>query len=795
MLAKRPGFTAVIVLTLALGIGANTAIFSVVDAVVLRPLPFDDADQLVMVLATEEGVDFRSSATSYPDFADIREQTDTLEEVAIFHGTSSTLTGLDTPERLLGGRVSAGFFPLLRVQPALGRLFREEDDLPGGENVVVLSHGLWQRRFNGAPNTVGQTLTLDGTTHTVVGVLPAGFVFPVELADAAIWTPTAADADYFPNRGLKFVSMVGRRKPDVTLARAQAEMDTIALRLVQQYPETDTGRGLRLSPLHDYVVEDVRPAALVLLGAVGLVLLIACANVANLLLVRSAGREQELAIRAAVGAGRRRLVWQLLTESGLLAAIGGGLGLLFAIWGTGALVAMIPDNVPRTGQINVNERVLAFALLVSMATGLGFGLVPALSASRPHVYAALKDAARTTAGLTHHRLRNSLVVFEVALALVLLIGAGLMIRSFHRLTRVEYGFDPDKVLTFQMSVPISAYSDPAPRAALYGEVVKRLESVPGVKSAGAAASLPLRAIISLRLDIAGRPAPPPGEEPTARCNSVTADYFRTMGIALRKGRFFTEQDRRDVPGVAIINETMARKFWPNEDPIGQSIKPSAVLGDNDPERYEIVGVVADVRARGLDRAGAVCMYFPYEQQTWPFMSFAVRTTVDPLGLVAAVRREVAEVTEEEPAYGFKTMEQYAAASMGDRWFPMVLLGMFAALALILAGLGIYAVLSHSVAQRTHEIGVRMAMGAQKTDVAHLLLRRGLTLTTAGLGIGLLAAFALARVVASQLYEIGATDPLTFICVSLLLGTVALVASYIPARRATKVDPMVALRYE
>lgn len=449
-----------------------------------------------------------------------------------------------------------------------------------------------------------------------------------------------------------------------------------------------------------------------------------------------------------------------------------------------------------TGQIALDGRVLIFVLAISMITGLGFGLLPALNASQSGWHAAMKEGGRTTAGVRRRRLRNSLVVCEVALALVLLIGAGLMLRSFHRLMQVDCGFDPSSVLTFRMSIPFSAYTDPVPRARLYNEVVERLESLPGVKSAGAAAILPLRGtMIGLTFEILGRPAPPPGEEPVVRSNSVTVDYFRTMGMALQRGRFFTELDTRDAPAVTIINETMVRQFWPDEDPIGQRIAPAVVLGDHDPDSYEIVGIVADVRANAVDVAARPCMYIPNEQQTWPFMTFAVRTTVDPSTLIGAVRGEIASVTKDEAAFDFKTMEQYTSEAVGDRRFPMFLLGLFAVLALILAAMGMYATLSYSVAQRTHEIGVRVAIGAQRSDVLRLIVKQGLVLTISGLGIGLLASLALARVLSSQLYEIGAADPVTFAGVSLLLTAVALLACYIPARRATKVDPMVALRCE
>jgi putative ABC transport system permease protein len=795
MLAKNPGFATITLITLVLGIGANTAIFSVINAVVLRPLPFEKPEQLVIVRETEQADDSGAGLASYPNFEDWRSQSHVFEDMAAFHASSFTLTGGDQPERITGAAVSASFFPLLRVKPTMGRTFQPGDDLSGAENVAIVSHSFWQRHFADATRLAGSALTLDGRSYAVVGVLPAGFSFPVRVSEAEVWTSMALDADTFP-RGAHSLQVVARLKPGVSVTRAQAEMDTIARQLEQQYPDTNTGRGIHLISLHERVVGDIRPALAVLLGAVGLVLLIACANVGNLLLARSARRTRELAIRVALGAGRARLISQLLTESVLIGLVGGVLGLLLAVWGTQVLLTTLPADLPRLHTVDFDGRVLTFTLVISLLAGVLFGLAPALAASRVDLHESLKEGGRTPIPRRGRRLRSVLAVSEIALSFVLLIGAGLLLRSFQRLTDVDPGFGPDNVLTFRMSVPLAQYSDPHGRADLYRQVLDRMEALPGVQSVGAAAALPLEhARIELTFEVVGRPQPAPGQDPRARYNSVSAHYFRTLGIPLRKGRLFTDQDGRDSPGVTIINEAMARRFWPTEDPIGQRLRPSATLSDDEPEHFEIVGIVGDVRDRALGTPAMPCMYFPYQQQTWPFVTFALKTSVDPLTLAGAVVSEVAEVTRTEAAYGFKTMEQQLADSIDQPRFLVLLLGIFASVAVILAAAGIYGVLSCSVAQRTHEIGVRMALGAQQGRVMRLVLKQGCTLATVGLAIGLVASFAGSRVLSRLLYGVGTTDPVTFVGVSLLLGAVALLACYIPAHRATKVDPMVALRCE
>jgi putative ABC transport system permease protein len=810
MVTQAPGFTAVVILTLALGIGANTSIFSVVDTVVLRPLPYESPDELFMVFETEREGD--RGSVSYPNFEDWREQNRVFEEIAVFRRMSFTLLEGDEPERVDGARVSAAFFPLLRIEPALGRSLQPDDDLAGAENVCLLGHGIWQCRFGGDPDLVGNMVNLDGTLFTVVGILPPGFGFPIAVSEADVWTPTALDSDFLAQRGAHLPSAFARLKSGRTLTQAQTEMDTIANRLEEQYPNTNAGRGVRLVPLHEEVVGDIRTAAFVLLGAAGLVLLIACANIASLLLARSSGREQELAVRAALGAGRGRLVRQLLTEGVLMAFVGGVFGLLLAYWGKEALVAALPSDLPRVAKIAVDERVLCFTLVISLLAGLLFGMAPAMQIYRMNAHESLKVGDRTQNAPRAQRLRNVVTASEVALALVLLIGAGLMMRSFHRLVNVDMGFDPEKVLTFQMSVPFAGYKDPASRAELYGQVLERVSAIPGVQSAGAGLTVPLAgASVALSFEIVGRSAATPGEELTARHSSVTAGFFRTMGIPLLKGRFFTEQDKRSGPvlkgrlfteqhdrsgpGAAIINEAMARRFWPNEDPLGQHLKHPIAFGEGEPESYEIVGIVGEVRHGSLEAAGQPCYYFSSLQQTWPSAAFVLRTSVDPLSLVPAVRSEIAAITREEAAYGFKTMGQFLAETTASRRIPMLLLTVFAAVALALAAVGIYGTLSCSVAQLTREIGVRMALGANSLDVFRLVLRQGLILTAIGLGIGLIVSTASARLLSGLLYGVGAIDPITFVGVSVVLIGVAFVACLVPARRATKLTPMVALRSE
>ncbi|UCC31737.1 MAG: ABC transporter permease [Phycisphaerales bacterium] len=798
-LLKRPGFAAVIILTLALGIGANTAIFSVLNGVVLRPLQFEDPDELVMVWETSEETGLEREFVSYPNFTDWKEQNQVFDGVAVFRSTGVTLTGVDEPERIRGAQVSGDFFSLLRTEAAVGRTFRSEDHDVGTEAVVVLGDGLWRRRFGGDTDIIGQSLTLDGKVHTVIGVLPPDFRFPVALAEAELWTPLDLEFMFIENRGAHWLRGVGRLRPDVTVAQAAAEMDTIAGRLERQYPDSNTGRRVNIIPLHEQVVAHARLPLLMLLGAVGLVLLIACANVANLLLARSAGRRGELAIRTAVGAGRLRLVRQLLTESVVLGLAAGSVGVLLAMWGVDALAILVPADFPRTDEIDVDRSVFAFALILTLCTSMVFGLAPALHAAPSNLPASLKESGREAVIVgSRGRLRGALVVSEVALALVLLIGAGLLMRSFQRLMGVDFGFAPENVLTFELSLPPTANQSADEQAELYSQVLGRLESLPTVQSACANTTLPLTGGgIGLTFEIEGRPQPAPDTEPSALYGSISPSYFHTMGIPLIEGRPFNELDTRGRPGVMIINQAMAQRFWPGESPLGHRLslhQGPFVTGDSNPDSYEIVGVVGDVRRFILEEPEP-CMYVPLRQQTWSFMSFALRSTGNPTSLIRAVRGAVGAVTQEAAPYAFKTLDQYLADTVAQRRFAMLLLGIFAAVALILAAVGIYGTLSYTVAQRTHEIGLRMALGAQRTDLVGMVLKQGLALTASGLVIGLVGALAGTRVLASLLFQINALDPATFVGVPLLLGSVALLACYIPARRATKVDPMVALRCE
>ncbi|MGB2987852.1 MAG: ABC transporter permease [Phycisphaerae bacterium] len=795
MLANRPGFTTVVIITLALGIGANTAIFSVVNAVVLRPLPFEKPRDLVVVLEMEGG-QAEESAVSYPNFQDWRSQNHVFEDIAVFRGHSFTLTSLDDAKRVTGARVSSGFFPLLRVEPLAGRTFEPEDDLPGAENVAVVSNSFWRSHLGEDRSAVGETLTLDGDTFTLVGVLPSGFKFPIALTDAEIWQPVALDADFFEKRGLHLTRAIARLKPDTSLAQAQSEMDTIASGLEQQFPDSNRGWGVKLASLHEQVVGEVRPAAMVLLGAVGMVLLIACANVANLLLTRSSTRAREFGIRAALGAGRTRIIRQLLTESLVLSAVGGAVGLVLGLWGTTALGSLLPADVPRSHEVGFDGYVLGFALILSVLTGLLFGLAPAIHGSRTNLHESVKQGTRRVTASGGHRLRSALVVSEIAIALVLLIGAGLLMRSFQRLLTADLGFDPRDMLTFRMSVPFSGYSNPGERAELYRQIVERTSQLPGVESASATSTLPLSgSAVELTFGIEGRPVPPGGEEYAARFNSVSPQYFHTTRIPLLRGRLPNEQDCAGSAGVIVVNERLASRYWPDDDPLGKRIISPIRFGDEDPRSFEIIGVVGNVRHWSVDAEGIPTIYLAYTQQTWPFTSFVLKTNVPPETLIGAVRAEVSAITATEAAYRFRTMDQYIAKSVSSRRTPMLLLALFAGTALILAAIGIYGVISYSVTQRTHEIGVRVTLGAQPLEVTRLILKQGLTVTALGLGIGVAVSLAAARTLSSQLYEIGTMDPITLVAVPLLLAIVALTACYIPARRATKVDPMVALRCE
>jgi putative ABC transport system permease protein len=793
-LGREPGFTAAVVITLALGIGANTAIFSALHAVVLKPLPFDDPDRLVMVwdsVMEESRQDYR---VTLPNFEDWREQNTVFEMIAAFRGSGFTLMGVDEPELISGASVSADFFRLVGVEAALGRTFLPEEDRAGGPEVAVLSDGLWRRKFGADPELIGRTVNLDGTAYTVVGVLPPNFDFPVEISGAQVWTPVSLVMPFAVKRGVHTFLTVARLKPGITRKQAQAEMDTIARRLEEQYPETNEELGAYVMFLHDHLVGQARPILLMLLGAVALVLLIACANVANMLLARFESRRREFAVRGALGAGRLRLIRQLLTESLLLGLLGGAFGVLLAAWGIEALAAMIPADMPRSDEIGLNGFVLFFAFALALCASLLFGLLPALHAAPSNLPASLKGGGRDGSGGGRRRLRGAIVVSEIALALVLLIGAGLLFRSLHRLMSVDPGFNPENVLTFGVWLPDSQDFNADRRAQVYAQVLERVGTLPSVLSAGAITTLPLTTSnLSLGFQIQGRPSQDPSEGYVARYGSVSTDYFQTIGMSLVRGRWFTEHDTRGRPGVMIINEAMARRFWPAEDPFGQRVKIKP-RDDSDPEDFEIVGIVSDIRESILDEP-VPYMYVPMRQQTWHLMAFALRTAGDPASLIGAVRREVAAVTRKAAPSRVGSLEQHLDEAWATRRFTTILLSLYSAVALILAALGIYGVLSYSVAQRTHEIGVRMAVGAQRRDILAFVLKRGLALTAGGVAIGLIAAAAGSHVLTSLLFETSAVDPATFAGVSLLLVAVATIACNIPARRATRVDPMVALRHE
>ncbi|MGA9770173.1 MAG: ABC transporter permease [Blastocatellia bacterium] len=797
MLRKSPGFTATAVLALALGIGANSAIFSVVNAVLLEPLLYPQPDRIVrlFIAGTSQSKEPVIKSVSYPDFVDLREQNSVFEEMAFIDGAGLTMADAAEPERLQCALVSASLFSLLGVEPVQGRAFTSEEDRPGGPPVVLLSYGLWQRRFGSSPDILNQTITLSRNSYTVIGVLPPNTKMPSDLTTGRsfdLWMPVMPSA-YKRDRSMNRYEAYGRIKPGVTLKQAQTDVETIASGLEQQYQDSNKGKAIRILPLTDLVVRNSRATLLVLFGAVGFVLLIACANVANLMLSRATSRSKEIAIRAALGATRRRIVQQLLIESSMLALIGGAVGLLIALWSIDALVALQPVGLPRIDEIGINTVVAAFTLGLSLLTGLLFGLAPALQVSKPDLVTAIKEGTGSASASTN-RVRRLLVISEVAMALVLLVGAGLLIKSFWRLQHVDPGINPANLLTFQISIPQTQYATDQQTKDFYQQLTGRLQSLPGVESAAAVNFLPLGGGFSC--DSFTRDDRPfkPGEEPCVEYRSITSDYFRAMGIGLVSGRGFSDRDRQPV---AIINEAMARRFWPGEDPVGMRLTPDT--GEH--VSREIIGVIKDIKHFGLDIETAPELYVPHFQDPWERqMTLVLRTSGDPLSLTAAVRSEVREMDKSLPVLNIRSMDQLLSRSVAEPRFRTLLLGGFAALALLLASLGIYGVISYSVSQRTREIGIRMALGAQTPDIVRMVVRQGLLLTLAGVTIGIACAFVLTRilltgVLSSFLYQVSVTDTMIFVVIPLILMGVALGASFVPARRATKVDPMTALRYE
>jgi putative ABC transport system permease protein len=793
VLVKSPVFTIVAVLSLALGIGANTAIFSVVNGLLLQPLPYPEPERIVDVWHTPPQESFPGMATfsvSPGNYLDWKNQNESFESMAVYQGAGFSMSNGDTPVTVIGTAVSSEFFSVLRSTPIQGRTFLPEEEQPGHNQVVVLGHGLWQRAFGGDPNLIGQTLSLDSQKFTVIGIMPSGFEFPQE---GELWVPLAWDDKERQTRAIHDYGVIARLKPDVSLTKAQAEMSTISSRLEQQYPEANKGWGAVVIPLREDLVGDIRPALLVLFGAVGFVLLIACANVANLMLARGANRKKEIAIRIALGAARSRIVRQLLTESILLSTAGGVLGLLLAGWGSQVLVQMSSGSLPIPREISMDRWALGFTLLLSFAAGIVAGIAPAFQLSAAETSETLKQGTGRNGGSSaSQRTRKALVIAEVILSLILLIGAGLMIRSFWKLQQVNPGFDTSNTLVMGVGLPATKYTDPQHQAVFFDRVLEQISALPGVVSAGSTTTLPLSGSGSTQpFTIQGRPEPLVAEQPTAKMRYISPDYFRAMGIPLRQGRFFNDQDRDKGTQVLIISETMAQQFWPGEDPIGKRLTPSFHL---EAGAREIVGVVGDVKA-GLDADTAPVMYMPYKQAPRSRMMLVARTTSNPQNFTQAISRAIQAIDNEQALWNVRTMEQVLTNSVSGRRFNMTLLITFAGLALVLAAVGVYGVMNYSVTLRRRELGIRLALGAQRGDVLRLVLGQGLTLTFIGIGVGLIAAYGLTRLMESLLYGVSATDYLTFISVSGVLLVVGLLASYLPARRATKVDPMIALRSE
>jgi len=800
MLLKSPSISIVATIALALGIGANTAIFSVVNAVLLRPLPFPNSESLVSLFETDLQRGLQRGTHSYPNFFDLRAQNTAFERVSCYHSSDYILTGRGDPARLQGAVVTADLFPLLGVQPMLGRAFLPDDDKPSETGrVVILSQPLFQKRFNSDPSILNQAITLNGLTYTVVGVMPAGFEFPIQNDPVELWTTIAGDASgetpVTAQRGAHFLQVIGRLKSGVTIEQAQAEITAIASRLEQQYPDTNTRRGLRVDSALSALVGDIRPTLFILLGAVACVLLIACANVANLLLARATSRHKEMAIRAAMGASRVRVIRQLLTESVLLSLLGGAVGLLLAVWWSDLLIALGKEDIPRAVQVGIDLRVLGFTLGVSLLTGLIFGLAPAFHSSKSGLIDTLKEGGRgTSEGARRNKVRSVLVVSELAIAVVLLVGAGLLIKSLWRLQKVNSGLDPANVLTFTVGLP-EKY-DWQKQSQFFIDLKSRLESTPGVQSASSILPLPLSGDrFSISFEIDGRPMAPK-DHPSGDFFAAGVGYFKSMGIQIVKGRDFEDRDRHGATPVVIITETLARQFFPNEEPLGKRIKPgiNTIEGEKSPMR-EIIGVVADVRNRSLNTEPKPAYYVPQTQVPFDQMVMVVKTTGDPHGLITAATKQVAAIDQDLPVFGIKTMEEYLSASVAAPRFSTTLLSIFAAVALVLTVVGLYGVMSYSVAQRTNEIGIRLALGAQSRDVLLMIVKQGSFLIGLGIVIGLAGAFALTRLIASLLFGVTAKDPFTFGAVVVLLAVVALLACYVPAWRATKVDPMEALRYE
>jgi putative ABC transport system permease protein len=805
MLLKNPAFTTVAMLTLALAIGANTAVLSIVNALLIRPLPYKAPQQLVLLWEqfTLQGLD--RIPVSAPEFLDYETQTQSYEQIAAFDYADMNLTGGEMPERIQGAVVTPSLFPLLGVQPVKGRVFSADERGAGHDDVAVISARLWQRRFNSNPNIVGSKLAMNGRSYTVVGIMPATFEFPLPLFNvqggtfaerADIWTPVAFTENELKSRGSRSYGVIGRLRPGVTAAQAQAELGTIVANWTRAFQDNyggNTGFGARVYSLQDQVVGGMRPALLLLTGAVALVLLIACANLTTMLLARAGSREREMAIRVALGAGPMRLLRQMLTESVLLSVFGALAGVVLAIWGLDVLTAIGAKTVPRLREVNVDTTVLLFTIVVSALTGLVFGIAPALASVKPELTEALKEGGRgSTSGLRRNRLRNALVVAEIALALVLLISAGLLIKSFVRLQNVNPGFNPKGVLTMEVSLPVLKYPKGKPVADFFAEIERRLKTIAGVRYAGLTSVLPLSGSNSDNsFHIEGNDPKATNVYPDEELRAISPDYFRVLETPLLKGRFFTAADTADAPQVTIINQALAKKYWPNEDALGKRIN----FDDSDPQKIKwvtVVGIVADIRHRGLDLDAKPECYLPHAQRPYRGMVLTLRSAEDPRALTPAIRREMQALDRDQPIANIRRLEQVAGESIAPRRLSVTLLTIFAALALVLASVGIYGVMSFLVVQRTHEIGVRMALGAQRRDVLRMVLGQGIKLAAAGTLIGIAVALLSSRALGALLYSVAPFDLVTFVAVTVTLGAVALLATYVPALRATRADPMLAL---
>jgi putative ABC transport system permease protein len=801
-LLKHPGFIVTIILILALGIGANTAIFSVVNAVLIRALPYDAPERICMIWETNQSKNVKRSIVSPANFLDWKEQNHVFDSLAAFRFWFFTVTGGGDPQRYQGARVSASFFPLLGIKPALGRNFQPEEEQVGRDHVVILGHGLWQTRFGGNQSILGQSTIIDGEPYTIIGVLPASFRFPRVLnGELVLWMPMAFKQEQLTREDHSIITYA-RLKQGVTLSQAQEEMDRITQRLAQEYPKTNAGWGAQVNNLQDQAIEPIKPTLLILMVVVVFVLLIACANIANLLLARTTARRKDIAIHLALGSSRFRLLQLLLVESLLLSLAGGVAGLVLAYWGINVLDSLLPENrVPHLERFSLDLRVLGFALAISVLVGVIVGLIPGLRAHRFNLSETLNEGGRAdTETRGGRRLRNVLVVAEVALTVPLLISAALMLKSSWLLQNIDRGVDLKNVLTMQTSLPKAKYSTAQQTAAFYHQVLQRVQAEPGVQSVSAVNFIPLTNLgDATAVTIEGGAPPPPGEKLTVPYRVIDQNYFRTLHIPLLRGRYFTDQDNDETHGVVMINQTMARRYWPNEDPLGKRLQPQFPPAKL-PWRPEssnawltIAGVVADVKDDSSNDEMAPEMYLPYLQNPSALMNLLVRSTGDPLRLAQSVRAQVLAVDADQPVYNIKTMEDVLSDAVAEPQVVTSLLATFATVALALAAIGVYGVMSYSVAQRTHEIGVRMALGAHRQHVLKLVVGQGLKLVLIGVVLGLIAAFAATRIIANQLYGVTARDPAVFAFVSLLLVAIAVLASYLPARRAMEVDPIIALR--